>query len=519
MARRTVLITGGTDGIGLALARLYASAGERTIVVGRRSAEEVLERLPPRVLYCQADLARPDAPEVVEAFLVEHDIEHLDILLHNAGTGWFGRPEEQSASSIDEVIDVNLWTPIALTHELLPHLSAAKGKLVFVTSMVTELPSPEFTVYAATKAGLEGFARSLRIELQGEVSVHVVRPGATRTGLHAKVGLTSEAARRRVFAPADEVAQGIARAVDRGLPWATIGMVNRLVSCLGRYGEDVLDPLLRFGRRPWGRSRREPRKIVVTGAADGIGRALAHQYVSMGRVVFGIDVDADKGARTRAALNKLPGHFEFLRADLAARETYPTIAGWLEEKGPFDIVIHNAGINDVGPFRDADLATQRRLLEVNLRAPLHLSADLLANETISAHGSLVYLSSLSRYVSYPGAAVYAATKDALAAYARGLSITAAERDIAVLTVFPGPTRTEHARRHSPDNRTEGKRMAPDELAKSIVTAISARRSHLVPGLGNAAIAWLGHCFPSLPERIMKRAIWEKVRESDPTGRS
>jgi short-subunit dehydrogenase len=102
--------------------------------------------------------------------------------------------------------------------------------------------------------------------------------------------------------------------------------------------------------------------------------------------------------------------------------------------------------------------------------------------------------------------VYAATKDGLASYARSLSVALAPCGIHVLTVFPGPTRTEHARRYSPDNSREEKRMAPEALAEQIFQAVKRRRRALVPGLGNRVFAWMGFCVPKVAEAVMRRVM-------------
>jgi short-subunit dehydrogenase len=120
---------------------------------------------------------------------------------------------------------------------------------------------------------------------------------------------------------------------------------------------------------------------------------------------------------------------------------------------------------------------------------------------------LVFLSSLSHYVSYPGAAVYAASKDGLAHYAR--SLQAALPAAGTLTVFPGPTRTEHARRYSPDNSREENRMPPEDVAAAILRGVTDGRSRLIPGTANRMMALAGHLAPRLLELGMKKMILEK----------
>ena len=86
----------------------------------------------------------------------------------------------------------------------------------------------------------------------------------------------------------------------------------------------------------------------------------------------------------------------------------------------------------------------------------------------------------------------------------------ANADINVLTVFPGPTRTAHARRYSPDNSREAKRMPPEELARRIVAATDARKLHLIPGATNRVFAAAGRMAPWLTDRIMQRTLFDKL---------
>jgi hypothetical protein len=139
-----------------------------------------------------------------------------------------------------------------------------------------------------------------------------------------------------------------------------------------------------------------------------------------------------------------------------------------------------------------------------------LTAGLLRAERIARGGSFVFISSLSRFVSYPGAVVYAASKDGLAAYARSLAAPLARQGIHVLTVYPGPTRTAHARRYSPDNRREQRRMPPERLAVLIYAAVQARRRVLIPGAGNKLFAVLGRYAPGLVEQVVRKTILDRL---------
>lgn len=243
----TILITGATDGIGLALASAYDASGARLILVGRRPLDRLEAPLFTANSYCQADLSQADCAEKIVLFLNEQGIERLDLLIHNAGLGYYGLPEEQSADSIKELTAVNLLAPIAITHNLMPRLTG--GKIVFISSVSSALPTPKYAVYSATKAALDGLARNLRVELQGSVAVQVIHPGATRTAMHAKSGISRDVMDWEGFPSAEDVAHKIIKAIETiesGKPSVTIGLGNRFLRFAGLYLGGVVDWLVRW---------------------------------------------------------------------------------------------------------------------------------------------------------------------------------------------------------------------------------------------------------------------------------
>ncbi|MDE2887042.1 MAG: SDR family NAD(P)-dependent oxidoreductase [Gemmatimonadota bacterium] len=243
---------------------------------------------------------------------------------------------------------------------------------------------------------------------------------------------------------------------------------------------------------------------VITGAANGIGEALARRLVRAGYSVTGVDVDANRAADLEPELGA-----RFVIADLSTDSGVVRVNDRLASMDTIDVLIHNAGINAVRRFPHVGMTDQEKVVAINFQAPMVLTAGLLEADRIAPGGSLVFVSSLSHYVSYPGAAAYAATKSGLASYARSLSVALAPREIHVMTVFPGPTRTAHARRYSPDNSREEKRMPPEDLAEAILRGIEKRRRLLVPGFGNRTAAFLGAWCPRVVERVMRRAMLEK----------
>lgn len=514
---RRILITGATDGIGLALARIYKEKGERPLLLGRKPWSE-LSHLSDEFAkndYLQVDLAELDCADRLAQLLDEREIDRLDVVIHNAGIGYYGRFADQSLEHINQLVTINLVAPIALTHALLPWLPAGKGQVAFISSVVVDLPGPDYATYTATKAALSGFVRSLQVEWQGKVAVQLIHPGATRTRMHEKMGISQETMDWEKFPPAEAVAADIVKAIDKKRPFATIGAGNRAVGMAGKQLGFVIDPVMRKktdNNEPVTNNQKiteDAPVCMITGAADGIGKALAFRFAQAGYQICGVDVDAVRASDVVAELAEMDVPASFVIADLSTEAGLKTAVSQLLSGPAIDVLIHNAGINAVGPFADLPIDRQLKVVDVNLRAPLLLTAVLEANHKLTDDSSLVFLSSLSKFVGYPGAAVYAATKDGLAAYARSLRVAlGTERN--VLTVYPGPTRTEHAKRYSPDNGREARRLPPETLADGIFQAVQKRQAQYIPGAGNQAFATLGKLFPGLMNRAMKKTIYDPL---------
>lgn len=236
---QTAFITGVGEGIGAALALHYASQGVRVLGVSRRPFPAALAGALAAEDYARIDLCASDAALQVQTFLDDRQVHALDILVHNAAAGWYGPPSSQCAESIDQLLLLNLYAPISLTHALLPRVRAVCGVIAFVSSVHSALPTPNFAVYTATKAGLDGFARNLRIEERGRVDVLVVWPGPTRTQMHAKSGLPSQRTCSERYADPEAVAAAIATAIRRRRS-RVIGFNNRLLRWAALHIEALL---------------------------------------------------------------------------------------------------------------------------------------------------------------------------------------------------------------------------------------------------------------------------------------
>lgn len=208
MAR--VLITGGSDGIGWHLATQANARGDQVIATGRRARDQITPALPDAIVYIQCDHGDPDAANAVAQEIKD---QPLDLVILNAAMGLYGALDAQTAPELRQMMSVNVTGALHLAQALTPHMQAAedRAKLVFVGSTAAKGRHADFAAYAASKAALQGAARSLRLEWRGTIDVQILHPGPTATDMHAKVGL-DPGPMARLFTAPEVMAQALLRA-------------------------------------------------------------------------------------------------------------------------------------------------------------------------------------------------------------------------------------------------------------------------------------------------------------------
>jgi len=197
-AERTILITGTSTGIGLATAVAAAQAGWRTVATMRdpgkagalRSAADAAGvTVDVRAL----DVTNPDSIATCVESVVA-DLGHLDAVLNNAGAAHVGTIETDDLTAVRACLEVNFFGVVQLTQAVLPHLRAARGRLVTVTSVGGVVGQPFNEAYCAAKFAVEGFMESLApVAATTGVGVSVVEPGAVASEFITNARLDPEA--------------------------------------------------------------------------------------------------------------------------------------------------------------------------------------------------------------------------------------------------------------------------------------------------------------------------------------
>lgn len=197
---RTVLITGGSSGIGFQIARHFAREGYRLALVALPSSElecakqQLYVEFPKAVVHTYAiDLAADDAPDAVYGWAIQH-FGHVEVLVNCAGFGTFGFIDEIDLHRESEMIKVNIWALHQLTRFFLADmLERDEGHIINMASIAAYQPNPFIATYGATKSFVLSFSQAIEYELrerQSKVRVMVVCPTAVNhTGFKAAAGM------------------------------------------------------------------------------------------------------------------------------------------------------------------------------------------------------------------------------------------------------------------------------------------------------------------------------------------
>jgi uncharacterized oxidoreductase len=186
LRNRTVLITGGTSGIGLELARQLLQRGNVVVVTGRDQARiEATQRALPGVHLFKSDVSDPEAIKALYASVVAQ-FPALDTLINNAGIMRnLNLNQTRELQDVTREIEINLSGPVRMIQQFLPHLKTRqKALIVNVSSGLAFVPMPISPIYCATKAAIHAFTQCLRVQLEGSgVTVIELAPPGVETPL------------------------------------------------------------------------------------------------------------------------------------------------------------------------------------------------------------------------------------------------------------------------------------------------------------------------------------------------
>ena len=207
---KTVLITGTSKGIGYANTKDLLKEGYKVIGIARTSPDFTEENY----IHYSLDLTNlSEVEKLVKALLKETSI---DILINNAGLGYYGLHEELNAKKINELVTVNLNIPLLMTNLLLRHLKKNSGIIVNISSVTAHKSNPHGAAYGATKAGLSSFSNSIFDEARKYgIRVITIEPDMTDTDLYRNADFTASKEAGCHLTP-ENVAKSVMFAIDSG---------------------------------------------------------------------------------------------------------------------------------------------------------------------------------------------------------------------------------------------------------------------------------------------------------------
>ena len=194
LAGKSVLITGGSSGIGLVTAQLFLEQGARVAITGRDAAslESARSTLGGEVLVLQSDVRRMADIDGLMAD-IKSRWGQLDVLFVNAGVPGPAPFEAVTEAQFDQVVTVNFKGAFFTIQKALA-LLAPGSSVILTTSIANQMGSPNFSVYAASKAALRSLTQTLALELiERGIRVNAISPGPITTPIWGKFGLPSSA--------------------------------------------------------------------------------------------------------------------------------------------------------------------------------------------------------------------------------------------------------------------------------------------------------------------------------------
>ena len=221
---------------------------------------------------------------------------------------------------------------------------------------------------------------------------------------------------------------------------------------------------------------------LVTGAASGIGEAIAKTLAAAGAFVYVCDLDEENGRRVEGEISSSQGNSKFLRLDVADESDCKAAAGVVHrEQGRLDILVNNAGIGHVGTIQETSGGDLDRLYNVNVRGVFNVTKVFIDDMIERKYGVIVNIASIGGIVAIKDRFAYCTTKFAVVGLTKSLALDHALQGIRANAVCPGRVETpfvkkriaeypdpEKAYRDMAATQAIGRMAAPEEIAASVL---------------------------------------------------
>lgn len=224
--------------------------------------------------------------------------------------------------------------------------------------------------------------------------------------------------------------------------------------------------------------RLDSRKALVTGAASGIGEAIAHALARAGAAVVVADIDAENGERVAQACRAEAAGGRFVSLNVADETNCARVA---DEIGPIDVLVNNAGIGHVGTIEQTAGSDLDRLYGVNVRGVFNVTKAFIGSMLARRKGAIVNMASIGGILGIADRLAYCTTKFAVVGLTKSLAIDHATQGVRVNCVCPGRVETpfvtarlreypdpEAAYRQMSATQAIGRMGRPEEIAAAVL---------------------------------------------------
>jgi short-subunit dehydrogenase len=258
----------------------------------------------------------------------------------------------------------------------------------------------------------------------------------------------------------------------------------------------------------------ENKIIVITGGTDGIGKALVAGFLNRGATVATCSRTIEKLSDLK---NEFAGKPLFtMVADVSKEDDCKNfIEKTIEKYKGIDILINNAGISMRALFKDTDLDTLKRVMDINFWGTVYCTKFAL-DSILKNKGSIVGMSSVAGYRGLPGRSGYSASKFAVNGWMEALRTELLESGVNVMWVCPGFTKSnirnaaldKDAKPQGESPLQEEKLMSAEECAQHIIKAIEKRKRTLVLTFTGKETVYMNKFFPSLTDKLTRRFFFK-----------
>lgn len=254
--------------------------------------------------------------------------------------------------------------------------------------------------------------------------------------------------------------------------------------------------------------------VAVTGGTDGIGKALVEEFLSRGAKVATCSRTIEKLRQLESDCTGRP--LLAIIADVSKEEDCKNfIDRTIQEFGKIDVLINNAGISMRALFKDTELGTLKKLMDINFWGTVYCTKFAL-DTILKNKGTIVGVSSVAGYRGLPGRSGYSASKFAVNGWLEALRTELLETGVNVMWVCPGFTKSnirnvalnKDAKPQGESPLNESKLMTAEECAQHIITAIAKRKRTLVLTFTGKETIFMNRFFPALTDKLTRKFFFK-----------